>query len=323
MEGKEKGRVARTISVLPSLLTLCNFASGFLSIVLCIQSIFWFQKGQLLGNEAFLAQSTNYFDYACLMIFLGMVFDMMDGRVARMTNSQCQFGGELDSMADVCSFGIAPGVILATLWIRVMPDGAQWWSLALVAAVVYAACAALRLAMYNLTICDKPKDYFSGLPSPAAAGAVVGSIMFLHQGYIVSAWKYLYTTVFSGMLGVEKDWRVLAVYLFSFYMIAIGLLMVSRFRFAHLTNLWFGKGKKFTFLVCALIVAALFILWHEIMFFLSFNAFVLICLFINIRNRIHNREHEIEKDMTDVLSFDEEDGAENGESARILPQDKQ
>lgn len=317
---KEKSRVAKTISVLPSLLTLCNFSCGFISMVLCVQSIFWLQKGQLTQNLDLISKSGDYLEYACLIIFLGMVFDMMDGRVARMTNSQCQFGGELDSLADVCSFGLAPAVILATLWTRIMPDNAQWWSLAVMAGVIYAACAALRLAMYNLTICEKPKDYFSGLPSPAAAGAVVAAVIFLRQPFIIDAWKYFYDTLLASTSLGGKDWKVLAIYLFSFYVIAVGLLMVSRFRFAHLTNLWFGKGKKFTFLICAVIAVTLLIYCSSVMLFLGFNAFIVICLFINIRNRIHNREHEIDKDMSEVLSFDDqEESGESGEKPAECP----
>lgn len=297
----------RKISVLPSLLTLCNFSCGFVSIILCIQSIYWRQGGNA-------GRSDDYFHYACLIIFLGMVFDMMDGRVARMTNSQCQFGGELDSLADVCTFGVAPAVILGTLWVRVMPPHAQWWSLALIAGGVYAVCAALRLAMYNTTMSDKPKNYFSGVPSPAAAGAVVSSVLFFKQNLLVEGWQGMYDGLLAASMPATCDWKVMAVYLFSVYVIIVGLLMVSPFRFAHLTNLWFGKGKKFTFLIVAVIVAALLITYTATMLFLGFNAFIVICLFINIRNRLRNRENEIERDMNDVLSFgDEIEGAEAAE----------
>lgn len=322
MDNKDKGRVARTISVLPSLLTLCNFSSGFISMILCVQSMYWLQKGQLLNNPALVAQSQDYFKYACLIIFLGMIFDMMDGRVARMTNSQCQFGGELDSLADVCSFGLAPAVILGTLWTRVMPENGQWWSLAVMAGVIYAACAALRLAMYNLTMTDKPKDYFSGLPSPAAAGAVVAAVLFFHQPWVIGLWHEVYEALLSSTSFGQKGEKVLAVYVFSLYVIAVGLLMVSRFRFAHLTNLWFGKGKKFTFLICAVIAVALLVYCTAVMLFLAFNAFILICLFINIRNRLHNREHEIAKDLSEVLSFDDQDDAETTEKPAELPNSK-
>lgn len=297
----------RTISVLPSLLTLCNFSSGFISAVLCVQSTFWYKSGNLI-------KSTDYLEYACFVIFLGMVFDMMDGRVARMTNSQCQFGGELDSLADVCSFGVAPALILATMWTRVMPPEAQWWSLAVVAGVVYAACAALRLAIYNLSMSETPKNYFSGLPSPAAAGAVVASMLFFSQDYVINIWQHIYNSVLAETFLGKKDFKVVGIYLFSVYVIIIGLLMVSPFRFAHLTNLWFGKGKKLTFLVAVVVAAALLILYPNEMLFLGFNAFVVICLFINIRNKLSNREHEIEKDMTEVLSFDENEPVEENKA---------
>ncbi len=290
----------RTISLLPSLLTLCNFACGFISAVLCIQSIYW----QGHGNTD---KSGEYLTYAGMIIFLGMIFDMMDGRVARMTNSQCQFGGELDSMADVCTFGMAPAIILATFWIRVMPDNAQWWSFALVAGVIYAACAALRLAMYNLTISEKAKDYFSGLPSPAAAGAVVSAALLFSQDNFISMWQSVFDSTLAHTFLVEKGYKITGIYIFSVYVMIVGLLMVSPFRFVHLANLWFGKGKKFTTLVFAIMIIMLMILVTKYVLFIGFNAFIVICLFINIRNRIRNKEADIQKDMEDMLSMDSEE----------------
>lgn len=293
----------RTISLLPSLLTLCNFACGFISAVLCIQSIYWQGKGNLV-------LSSDYLQYAGLIIFLGMIFDMMDGRVARMTNSQCQFGGELDSLADVCSFGLAPAIILATFWIRVMPENAQWWSFALVGGIIYAACAALRLAMYNLTISGDAKDYFSGLPSPAAAGAVVSAALLLSDSYSVDLWRTVFDNTLAHTSLAEKGYKVTGIYIYSFYVMIVGLLMVSPFRFVHLANLWFGKGKKFTTLIFAVIIIAMMILCPNLMLFIGFNAFIVICLFINIRNRINNKEKDIQKDIEGVLSMDCESESE-------------
>lgn len=295
----------RTISLLPSLLTLCNFGCGFFSGVFCLQSVYW--NGQSLihnNNVEMLTRSNEYLHYACLIIFLGMIFDMFDGRVARMTNSQCQFGGELDSMADICSFGVAPGIILATTWIKFMPQDAQWWSFAIFCGVVYAACAALRLAMYNLTISETAKDYFSGLPSPAAAGAAVSAILFFSQDYINDAWKNIFNaTLLDTPLGVKGS-DITKIYILSAYVMVVGLLMVSPFKFGHLANIWFGKGKKFTTLILVVIGLALLVWFPAEMLFLGFNAYLLICLFINIRNRLRHREEDIDKDMEEVLGLE-------------------
>ena len=145
----------RKISILPSILTLCNFSCGIISIILCIESLFF-----KYNNEFEL--SNSYFIYACLIIFGGMVFDLFDGRVARMTHSESQFGAELDSLADVCTFGIAPAIILSTVWINTMKVGDKLWSIALLAGIIYAVCAVLRLAIYNLSASHEAKNYFSG-----------------------------------------------------------------------------------------------------------------------------------------------------------------
>ena len=286
--------------MLPSLLTLCNFSTGFISIILGIQSIFWRGQGEI-------AKSDSLFTSACLMIFLGMVFDMLDGRVARMTNSQSKLGGELDSLADVCTFGIAPAVILGSLWLRVMPSNAEWWSFAMVAGVIYACCAALRLAIYNLHISDEATGHFSGLPSPGAAGAVIGATLFFSQDYIRKIWYSLYNSTIDTTLGfitTGRDGRVVGIYIFSLYFMIIGLMMVSNFRFAHVANIWLGKTKKVYTLIFFLIIIALLSLekTRPVVLFLGFNAYIMVCLFVNIRNRLRHREADIDHDMEEVLN---------------------
>lgn len=302
----------RPISMLPSLLTLCNFSTGFISIILGIQSIFWRGQGQI-------EKSNSLFTSACLVIFLGMVFDMLDGRVARMTNSQSKLGGELDSLADVCTFGIAPAVILGSLWIRVMPSNAEWWSFAMVVGVIYACCAALRLAIYNLHISDEATGHFSGLPSPGAAGAVVGAALFFSQDYIKELWYSTYDSASENFLNAVtagRDGRVVGVYAFSLYVMVIGLMMVSNFRFAHAANIWLGKTKKVYTLIFFIIVIALLSLerTRPIVLFLGFNAYILICLFVNIRNRLRHREEDIDRDMEEALNPEGEEVKEEIEN---------
>lgn len=300
------------ISILPSLLTLCNFACGLLSIMFCLQSIYW--RGL---NDV--AKSGGLFEKACLMIFFGMIFDMLDGRVARMTNSQCEFGGQLDSFADACTFGIAPATILAALWVRVMPENAEWWSLALAAGLIYACCAVLRLAIYNLHISEEAKHHFSGLPSPGAAGAIIGAVLFFTQPALINAWNWLYSSTVQSTLtkisttAAGKDYRVIAIYLFSVYVIIIGLLMVSHFRFAHAANIWLGKTKKlYSLLVIFLVITLLSVeATRSFALFLGFNAYVAICLFVNIRNRMKHREADIDRDIEEVLNIENREVDEN------------
>ncbi|GHV20993.1 hypothetical protein AGMMS49959_09370 [Planctomycetales bacterium] len=305
------------ISILPSLLTVGNFVCGLICIIFCIQSIFW--QGSSAAAAA--VKQAALFQNACLIILLGMIFDMLDGRVARLTHSQSQLGGELDSLADMCTFGIAPSVILATLWMRAMPDTAEWWSFSLIAAIIYSSCAMLRLAIYNLSISESAKGHFSGLPSPAAAGCIVGTSLFFTQDYVANLWNKFYDAVLSRWItdfGGCADQRIVAVYIFSVYIIIVGLLMVSHFRFAHVANLWLGKTKKI-YLMIAVIAGILLLSMERTrnpMIFIGFNGYVSICLFVNIRNRWRHQESKIDQDITQILEIsDEEDIETDSDSA--------
>ena len=286
----------RKISILPSILTLCNFSCGIISIILCIESLFFkYNKEFELSN--------SYFIYACLIIFGGMVFDLFDGRVARMTHSESQFGAELDSLADVCTFGIAPAIILSTVWINTMKVGDKLWSIALLAGIIYAVCAVLRLAIYNLSASHEAKNYFSGLPSPAAAGSIVGTILFC-KTYCTGIWSEFYsnyiTTTYLNKYGETKT----AIYLISIYVIIIGLLMVSPFRFVHAANILFGKTRKYWMLLLMVLIFILLFEYPIIILFLIFNGFTIYSIFINIKNKVKNKEENIEKEMEGMFSLD-------------------
>lgn len=275
----------RRVSMLPSLLTLGNFVSGFISIIFCAQSIYKHslaQKAAEADVAGLLAQSDGLFRYACLAIFFGMMFDVLDGRVARMTGSASRFGGELDSLADCCSFGIAPAMLAATLWIRVQPDTAQWWSYVMVCGIVYAACAVIRLARYNVEMETTKKNYFAGLPSPGAAGAVASLILLCQQPYMADIFTTLYNPVIA-RLPVEPRPAQHSLYILSTYMLLVGLLMVSRYRFMHVANKMLSGRKKVTWLVAAVFLIALLYQHPEEVLFVAFNAYVLVSLIANFR----------------------------------------
>ena len=146
----------RGIFLLPSLLTTGNLFCGFLALVLASQS---------------------RFTEAAVSIFVGMVMDMLDGKVARLTKTTSQFGVEFDSLADVISFGVAPS-ILAFAW-GLYPLGRLGWA----AAFIFAAAAAVRLARFNIqTGATHDKRYFVGMPSPAAAGVPAATVFAYPAG---------------------------------------------------------------------------------------------------------------------------------------------
>ena len=147
----------------------------------------------------------GHFDLAAIAIFIAMVLDGLDGRVARMTNTQSAFGAEYDSLSDMVSFGVAPALILY-VW-ALKPLGKLGW----LAAFTYCACAALRLARFNTKLEDEHQDkrFFQGLPSPGAAALLAGFVWVSYE-YGVSGrdiffgllqWKWMawFITVFAGM----------------------------------------------------------------------------------------------------------------------------
>ncbi len=177
----------RGIYLLPNLLTTAGLFAGFYAIVQAM---------------------TGRFEHAAVAIFIAMVFDGLDGRVARMTRTQSAFGAEYDSLSDMVSFGAAPALI-AFEW--AMKGMGKWgW----IAAFVYCAGAALRLARFNTSIGIVDKRYFQGLPSPAAAALVAGFVWIIND---------------LNIPGEDVRWYAFALTLFA------GITMVSTLRY------WSGK----------------------------------------------------------------------------------
>ena len=188
------GNQNRGIYLLPNLLTTAGLFSGFYAVV---------------------SSMNGHFESAAIAIFVAMIFDGLDGRVARMTNTQSEFGAEYDSMADMVSFGIAPGLV-AYNW-ALADMGKFGW----LAAFVFVAGAALRLARFNTQVGVADKRYFQGLASPAAAG-VIASIVWTGTEYQVNGHDY---GLIMGILTIIT-----------------GLLMVSNFRYNSFKEVdWRGK----------------------------------------------------------------------------------
>ncbi|MBN7770479.1 CDP-diacylglycerol--serine O-phosphatidyltransferase [Marinobacter daepoensis] len=162
------------IYLLPNALTTASLFSGFYAIV---------------------SAAGGVFDNAAIAIFVSMILDGLDGRVARMTHTQSKFGEEYDSLADMVAFGVAPGLV-AFFWSLNGLDKVGW-----VVTFIYVAGAALRLARFNTQIGSVDKKYFVGLPSPSAAACVAGLVWCFH-GYESSSWLTLLTILVVGGTGV-------------------------------------------------------------------------------------------------------------------------
>lgn len=132
-----------------------------------------FTTGALFsGFYAIVAAMNGLFEQSAIAVFVAMILDGLDGRVARMTNTQSEFGAQYDSLSDCISFGVAPALV-SYAW-SLSNLGKIGWMVAF----VFAACAALRLARFNVQIDTADKRYFTGLPSPAAAAVVAGMVWF-------------------------------------------------------------------------------------------------------------------------------------------------
>ncbi|MEM6259767.1 MAG: CDP-alcohol phosphatidyltransferase family protein [Planctomycetota bacterium] len=231
------------ISVYPTMLTLANALCGFLAL-------FW---ASLPANADF-PFSWTPLTFAAMAVFAGMVFDGFDGRVARLTNSTSAFGQQLDSMADMVTFGVAPAFIA----VKLIEPGAPYIShsadnlfgrLALVAALIFVACAALRLARYTVAAGEKQtsdSSVFTGLPSPGAAGTVA-ALTLLHQ-YIIHA------------NGYGPNWLIQAA---RYAMIGVVLLtafaMVSKLPYTHVMNRYL-RGKANVGTIALYVIVGLLVL---------------------------------------------------------------
>ena len=156
IDGRKERR--RGIYLLPNLFTTAALFSGFYAIVSGMQ---------------------GKFEVAAIAIFVAMILDGLDGRIARLTNTQSKFGAEYDSLSDMVSFGVAPALVVFSWALHGL--GRFGWAVAF----VYVACAALRLARFNTQIDTADKNYFSGLASPAAAAVVAGLVWVCADGGLV------------------------------------------------------------------------------------------------------------------------------------------
>lgn len=212
MEGGKRVR-RKGVYLLPNLFTTGALFAGFYAIV---------------------AATNGAYEPAAVAIFISMIFDGLDGRVARMTNTQSEFGAQYDSLSDCISFGVAPALV-AYSWVLSEMGKIGW-----MVAFIYAACAALRLARFNVQIETADKRYFTGLPSPSAAALVAGMV-------------WLGTSV-----GIDRDSYLVAVVAAAITAFA-AIMMVSNVRYNSFKELDVkGRVPFFVILVIVLAIAVIF-----------------------------------------------------------------
>lgn len=189
------------------------------------------------GFYAIIAAVNDKFEIAAIAIFIAMVLDGLDGRVARLTNTQSEFGAQYDSLADLVSFGLAPSLIVY-LWalVHMKEVAISWGKLGWMAAFIYVACAALRLARFNVQNEEVDSRYFIGLPSPASAALMVGMVWLLND------------------MGI--DGKSVQIYALSMTLFA-GLLMVSNIKFHSFKGFDFRSKVPHLFVLAIALVFAL------------------------------------------------------------------
>ncbi len=206
----------RGIYLLPNLFTTGALFAGFFSVVAAMD-----------GN----------FQKAAVAIFVAMVLDGLDGRVARLTHTESDFGKEYDSLSDMVSFGLAPALVVYQWGATILPEYSWLWGrLGWLAAFFYSVCAAMRLARYNSRIGIADKRFFEGLPSPSGAALVAGTVWLAAEYSLQGFWGFV---IAFGVTAVA------------------GALMVSNFNYYSGRNVNLGRHIPFPYL---LLIPAFFML---------------------------------------------------------------
>lgn len=222
------------IFLLPNLFTTAALFSGFYAII---------------------AAMNGRFETAAIAIFLAMILDGLDGRVARMTNTQSAFGAEFDSLADMVSFGVAPALIVY-MWSLVFLKelSPMMGKIGWLAAFIYATSTALRLARFNTQIGTADKRYFQGLASPAAAAVVMGAI-WVAEHY--------------GIEGSDATFPALLITL------SAGLLMVSKFSYYSFKDLDLRKKVPFVAVFAVMLIFVFLSIETALVLFVAFFLYML------------------------------------------------
>jgi CDP-diacylglycerol---serine O-phosphatidyltransferase len=295
----KRKRPLRTISMLPTLLTLGNLCLGFGAIYLCgreLEELGLQRTAQeiLTWNSPFLENlAPSYLSIAVWMIAAAMVCDALDGRVARKTGQASKFGEQMDSLADVVSSGVAPALIMMTMvrreliqWSDYAPFGFErFGQLTVLIGIVYVSCAALRLARFNVeaSMAQASHEGFRGLPSPGAAGAVV-SLVIVHD-HLDQVEGWVRTADFI-------------THMLPFATLALGLLMVSRVPYRHAVSVLLRR-RPFEHLIAVLLLVPLLLLYTKQVLMVAAWSFVLSGIIRMVWAKLSGQQPQISAEPAD------------------------
>lgn len=274
------------IPLLPNLMTAGNLCCGFLAVL----SIFYgVMEASKSGTYDFI-QAKSYYETAILLIFGSCIFDLLDGRMARMTGQDSPFGREFDSLADIVSFGMAPALLVAKAVLFPLSNNVGWGI-----ALIYLLCGAMRLARFNClaVMPKKPGDNgdFTGIPIPMAAGFIASLTILILNIYgnekNIGAWKYILAAAMFGL----------------------SILMMSKVRYPSFKKIDFRtKGSIWTVMGAALVIVMLVKYRYQAPVVL-FSAYLIYGL---VRPLISRR---LQKD----IEWDDDDEAETPETEETKP----
>jgi CDP-diacylglycerol--serine O-phosphatidyltransferase len=263
------------ITILPSLVTIINGACGFAAISFASQAV-----SSATGQLSYHRLVVPYFAMAGYMVLLAMLADMLDGRLARMSQSTSSFGGQLDSLCDIISFGVAPAFLMLRILEHKLAGLTELNAVFVsflerfiwLAAAVYISCAAIRLARFNVENEEDESAHMSfvGLPTPAAAGVIVSLVIF-HQEAVPDILTHPGRDWTVGLVNFLLD--DLVIYALPALALGLAVLMVSRIRYAHVINQYIRGKKPFAHLIRALLFFGLVIWSRQVAFVVIFCGF--------------------------------------------------
>ncbi|MDH4468326.1 MAG: CDP-diacylglycerol--serine O-phosphatidyltransferase [Bacteriovoracaceae bacterium] len=212
--------------VIPNFFTTLNMACGFMAIILAFKGTFYL---------------------ACIFVMVGAIFDLVDGRIARWMGVQSSFGEQLDSLSDLITFALAPSLIF---YQKFLIDSGRF---GMIASFIYLAAGAFRLARFNANVGKVNPNFFQGLPSPSAALAVVGFVLFQIEMPFLNEYPKF----------------------FAVYIILYAVLMISTFPFpAFKQTSWVVKNRQKFLAICLMTLLSILI-YEEIMVFVVINVYVI------------------------------------------------
>lgn len=275
-----------SVPVLPSILTAGNLACG-VTAILCA------------------ASSKDLLFAGAVLVFVAMIADMLDGKVARLTGGEGEFGAELDSLADVVSFGVAPAMLVHRIVLGEHPGGivTEGERFIWLVAVLYAVMTALRLARYNVEHRREPTRAFRGLPSPGAAAFLCSWVMY--YAWFSTDDRFATDLLSFGMS--YETWSTTVKSMLMVFTVLVGFLMVSNVRFPHVGNTLLGDRVGFRRLILLILALGFLVVLPLYCLIMATSAYVVLGLAMAVPSLVRRWSKG-----RDIIEEEDDDGDDTG-----------